>query len=542
MAIRKPMSAETKKKISDALKKGGGAEAVGTGEKRAVQSKESQALYNQFTTSKSQETQMSTDIASIRDSMKSMPKGKAGKAVKAAAKEKIKAIADKIKAEREKQKVLKQQAVQLKAVQRAKAQVDHANAVIAKAKQALAKSDLLEAKAKTIAAKLAASPAKKKKSSSTTTTDPKEKLQAALDRINAARQHQQDSIAKATKDIADSNKTIKSGGKMTNKAAFNFSEHNREEFCILLDEKKKFSIWRTLSLQEKRVDFQTLNDMFDEGEGDLEDELTAVVAAAMAASLIRMQNRIKAGDIAGIAAISMISANAINTVVNKYIKQSYEQGKSTAAKELKVPKPITPTLKTQLMNLDSSMIAEAMANEIDLAAKQKAKDGLAKGVATTAIIAAAANAAQDKASKMMAHVVGNVVGENLNKGRRLVFEDNAADIVGYQRSEILDGRTCQMCLSLDERTVKADDPMAQLDEVHDNCRGVWVPLWRGEEMPETVGLPASIVDSFETIGGAPTVNAFKQLKKPINGSNEAVQKEIKRRLNVTGLQRKFGHA
>ena len=297
----------------------------------------------------------------------------------------------------------------------------------------------------------------------------------------------------------------------------------------------KFVIWRELSLQEKRVDWIALNETYNQRQSQLKTALTVAIGAMIAAGLISMRNRLKAGDVAGIGNLTIISPNKLNAVINPHIKSAYEIGKVTAAKEIKVPKPVTPTKKTQLMNLDSSMISEQMATNIDLAAKQKARDGFAKGVAETAIVAAAAAAAYTAAGRMISHAVGNIDGENINKGRSLVFDTNIDQIQGFLRSEILDDRTCNFCEELDQQTVTADDPMADLDAVHDNCRGTWVPILLGEDFNAAdAGLPATLENSFDTIGGSPTVNSFTQLSKPLDESGQATADEVANDLGDSG--------
>lgn len=330
-------------------------------------------------------------------------------------------------------------------------------------------------------------------------------------------------IANQAKASSDAHQAVITGIKQPAQAGL--SEHWE------LSEKGKFVAWRSLTTQEQRVDWHSLNAYYNEQQIALKDDLTGAIGEDLDTNIKRVQNRLKAGDIAGIAAIALISANKLNSIINKYIKSAYEQGKNMASKELKVPKPITPTVKTQLMNLDSSMIAEQIATDIDLAAKQKARDGFAKDVATTAIVAAVVAAARKKAAQGISHVAGNVIGENLNKGSRLVYEKNTTVIQGFQRSEILDNRTCRMCEELDEEIVTADDPFAQLDQVHDYCRGRWVPIVLGEEFnPAEAGLPADITDSFDTIGGVPTVNAFTQLKKPLDDEGKAIADSIETKL------------
>ncbi len=407
-----------------------------------------------------------------------------------------------------------------KAAQRAalqvKAKIQRANTSIQKSDNALKKADLLQTRLEDLLSKA-------------TTDAQKSRLQYSLDTLQVTRTAHQDIIDKANQDLKDA-------GAPPTIAPLS------EKYKFTELHEKGFLLWRELTLQEKRVNFQKLNDIFDEASSGLEDDLTVSVGNSLKISMARVQARLKAGDVSGIADIDFVPQSAINPIVNQYIKDAYEQGKKSASLELKVGKPATPLLKTQLMNMDSEMISQSFSTEVGLAAKQIAREGLAKGVPVPSVISSINSVAQEKASKMMVQVIGNVIGENLNKGRRLVFESNATDIKAYQRSEILDGRTCNTCMSLDERIVMGDDPMAQLDEVHYNCRGVWVPIMQNEEIdPNDIGLPSDITDAFDTIGGAPTVNAFTQLKKPINDSNADVQQEIKRRLNASAaIEKKYG--
>jgi len=92
---------------------------------------------------------------------------------------------------------------------------------------------------------------------------------------------------------------------------------------------------------------------------------------------------------------------------------------------------------------------------------------------------------------------------------------------------VLDGNTCNMCLSLDKRVVEAGDPIAEMDMVHTHCRGLWVPIFASEEQPDNNPIPKTVIDSFDLLDGRPTVNGFKQLKKPIAKSNEDAQRIIK---------------
>lgn len=403
----------------------------------------------------------------------------------------------------------------IKNAETAKAEVSKAEEVIQSSTANMANTQAKIKKAELIKKQLAAALEKAK-------PDAQIKYKELLARLEEAIKYHSNSIKSLSQKIRKCNLVIKSEGTVT------LQSSNKLHYAL---HDKKFKIWRALTLQEEKVDFQTLNSEYDENENSLQEELETIVQEGIDRAVISMKNRIKAGDIASIATIAFVNQNAINAIINKYIKKSFEIGKKHAAKEMDVPIPVTPTIKTQLMNLNSAMIAESFATDVDLNAKQKAIDGYSKGVDDSGIVGAIGIIATMRAAKMINSLAGNIVGENINKGRRTVFQANSNMIQGYQRTEILDGVTCDFCLSMDGEEVTADDPMATLDEVHDNCRGLWVPIQVGEPFDvANAGLNPDLEDSFDTVGGAPVVNAFKQLKAPLNDLSRGATEEVAKRM------------
>lgn len=299
--------------------------------------------------------------------------------------------------------------------------------------------------------------------------------------------------------------------------------------CELLQE-RKLQLTRRLTLQEQRVDFAALNERFNRLQAEIEAELEEATAEEISRATQNIKNKLDAGDIAGIAALSFLLRGRVREAINAIVKRSYETGKGMAAKEAGVPRGPTPLSDTQLMNLDAADIAERYASALEDAAKGAVKDGFAAGAATGAIVGAVRTRVSDEASRAILGVSGTVVGQYLNRGRTGVFFENISKIEKFQRSEVLDDATCNACLSLDERVVGPDDPFVRMDLVHTNCRGVWVPIFVSDpEIPKTTGIPKSVQDAFDTIDGRPTVNAFDQMKRARPVST-AARGEIARRV------------
>jgi SPP1 gp7 family putative phage head morphogenesis protein len=87
---------------------------------------------------------------------------------------------------------------------------------------------------------------------------------------------------------------------------------------------------------------------------------------------------------------------------------------------------------------------------------------------------------------------GVVVNKAYNEGRWSAFEQHSDDIWGYQKSEILDEVTCDLCASLDGKTFSKDDPDAEslYSPLHHCCRGIDIPITKAEaeEEPDWTGL------------------------------------------------------
>lgn len=313
-----------------------------------------------------------------------------------------------------------------------------------------------------------------------------------------------------------------------------------------LAQKKKLEFWRELTALEDKKSYVFLNQNFNNLEAAFEDALVNVVTNSMDRLKKRFPRLLKSGQLAAIAETSFVNHNELKSALKQSITEAYNIGKQSAADQMGVKRGTTPTQDTQAINFDASELATQFQNEVERTAKETAKQSILNNVAPEAALAAIVIATSDKASQMVTNLTGITIGENINRGRRTVFTQNIADISGYLRSEILDDRTCNMCLSLDQRIVKPDDPMSQLNSVHNNCRGVWIPIM-ANQVNETIvhqtpkgdrkeiviqdalskgvlNVPKSIFNNFKTVGGVPVINSFTQLKKPINNSNADVKK------------------
>ncbi|MFA9263035.1 MAG: hypothetical protein ACEQSB_06860, partial [Undibacterium sp.] len=250
------------------------------------------------------------------------------------------------------------------------------------------------------------------------------------------------------------------------------------------------------------------------------------------------QDKISAGDVAAIAGVYLLVRGAVRAQVKKVVQSSYELGKSSAVTEInkflsgaagasygtlpgagvveKVEMPATSRIQAQIRNYEVEITTDGLITEVENAGKRSILQAVSVGASDSATIASAANKMRDKATSIVKAVAGNIVAQNINRGRNEVFKANISRFSSFERSEILDGRTCPLCISLDGKVVGPDDPMRETEQFHSYCRGIWVTVFSAEPyQPEITGIPAMIKNQFDLVDGRPITNAFKQLKIPL---------------------------
>ncbi len=519
----KPLDEETKKKISEALKKNSTKDEPSAGQRSTVRDvekalgKEGVELYKTYQDSAATILSKTNTVKDLQAKNKSLTlKGKKGKAREAikAQKEQIKAeIAkqrEQIKAERERIKEIKKEATALKKLKKAEASLKKLEERKAKAKKKTAelydKFDKLLKKTKD-PDKIAEINAKY--------GELEERVVDMFSRMDESEKKLKDVISK--KGHVDST---------TNDLFGKLSECNHHPIKLASGE-----FWREKTEYEANTNFVYLQDQFDAKQQEISDQLVDLTAAEIDRIIAQADSAQQQLNWAWLLGVAFLLRGKVKTVVKDWIKATFEAGKMSGAQDVKTEIPANSKQTTQLINYDANEITEIYAGELEATTRSFTRDIIAVGgVSSVAFRSELKNRLAKKASTMAANISDGKTSEYLNKGREAVFKLFSQNIIGYQRSEILDGRTCNFCLSIDGRVLKASDPLAQLGGVHYHCRGVNIPIFAGSQLPASVGYPKTITDNLDLVDGKPLINNFKQLKKPINKSNAAVQEEIQRRI------------
>lgn len=270
-------------------------------------------------------------------------------------------------------------------------------------------------------------------------------------------------------------------------------EEEREEAVTGAEVIPDGGFWRGMTGAEKKIDWEKLRDTFDELEYKYSSRLLRALNTEQERILQIVKEAIESGQPGSLAMLKPQIVDRLASILSEALGESFEVGKRVAADEIKTDAPSTPTKVQQLNGVKARAVAEeinqAMVDDARLAALEHIEKGSNVGMAIRDVENSVSNAMKNKTG-----VASNIsVVGGVNRGRDYAFQQNQEKIYALQRSELLDSRTCNYCLSMDGRVVEVDDPIAQQNQFHPYCRGIWVSILEEEmEKPDVTGVPDSL--------------------------------------------------
>jgi len=291
------------------------------------------------------------------------------------------------------------------------------------------------------------------------------------------------------------------------------------------DDGSGFMSWRPLTFAEQKVNFQDIEDTMDSMQDSFSAEAKALLQKEKDTFMAKLHDAVAAGDQKAIDSLEMGFVADYAALVNDAMKSAYEYGKNNVSKEMgiKVPPSTADTLAN--IKLLSNTVATKTASDLVSKAKVAAVNSLNQNQSSYETSAGIDSTLNDAIDSAVTNTAGLLINQGINMGRNDVFERNASDIYALQRSEVLDERTCDFCLSMDGLTISPDDDWAATDSFHTNCRGIWVEIMNDEQNPpEITGVPDNVGNYY---GGQP--NQLIQPKAPIVQPNSPAAAEAQRR-------------
>jgi len=96
----------------------------------------------------------------------------------------------------------------------------------------------------------------------------------------------------------------------------------------------------------------------------------------------------------------------------------------------------------------------------------------------------------DLGASKIERIVRTNINRAFNQGRKELFEEVRDEIVAYQFSAILDGRTSEICASLDKKIFRPSEIAIYNPPLHFNCRSQLVAIFRDEPFDGYSEMPA----------------------------------------------------
>lgn len=286
-----------------------------------------------------------------------------------------------------------------------------------------------------------------------------------------------------------------------------------------------FVSWRKLTFAEEKVNWKKIEDTINEMEKDFSVEAKRVLTQAKEAFMVKLHKAIATGDQKAISELTVSFAKEYKDVLKSAMKDAYAYGKNNASTEIGVQPPANTATSMQTIDLMADAVATKTAGDIEAKAKVAAANALKQDVSSLQASGTIDAMLDEAINKAVNSTAGIIVGQNINGGRNDVFERNGDKIYALQRSEVLDNRTCDFCLSMDGLVVELADTWARTDTYHDSCRGIWVAILKDElNPPEITGVSDDLASYY---GGQP--NALVQPPRPIIQPGSPATEEVARR-------------
>lgn len=290
-------------------------------------------------------------------------------------------------------------------------------------------------------------------------------------------------------------------------------------------EPQPFKSWRPLTFAETKVEFGKIQSTMDAMEADFSKEAQAQLNKTRDTFMARIHEAIRNNDQKAITELEMQFRTAYAEILRSAMKKAYTYGKNTAASEMKITPPANTTTTIGNINAMADTIAQKTVSDITTKARVSALNAIKQNTSVLQAVGAIDLSLQTAITKAVANTAGIIIGQNINSGRNDVFQRNVGMIRSLQRSEVLDRRTCDFCLSMDGLVVSPDSSYAATESFHTNCRGIWVEIMTNEKnAPAITGIPSSISSLY---GGQP--NELIQPKRPIVREGTPAAEYVKKR-------------
>jgi hypothetical protein len=285
-----------------------------------------------------------------------------------------------------------------------------------------------------------------------------------------------------------------------------------------------FEPYRPLYFAEQKVNYPSLKRQIDRLEQEINREVPAILADEIDQLVTHARFAVQSGDTKRVDDLRIQFRDQVRTSVQDKLKQAYELGKVSASNEMDTDAPKTSDDVIDYLVTQANILADKLTQDLLNDAKLQVMAQIQQDAPAEAALAALRDELTD-AMLAQTNLLANVttVG-GINQGRIDVFDADPTQVYALQRSEVLDTRICNYCISVDGRVIEKTDAFRNKTQFHFMCRGIWVAIGEAElEKPEIGGIPR------ELRRPAATVTDFEQLDAPQPLKNSLADEFVKDR-------------
>lgn len=284
-----------------------------------------------------------------------------------------------------------------------------------------------------------------------------------------------------------------------------------------------FSSWRPMTFAEQNVNWEKIQANMNDLEASFTTDAKKLLNDSKDTFMAKLHTALENNDYKTIATLEMNFQNDYKALLKSALQEAYTYGKNHAANEIGIDPPANVADTLRNIDVMATAVANKTATDLETRAKISTANAL-KGNKTPLESAGSIDTdLQDAIDTTVQNTSDLLIGQGINMGRNDVFDRNSSDIYALQRSELLDKKTCNFCISMDGRIVPPGDEWASTDIFHSNCRGIWVAIMNDEVNPPPIdGVPSNVGDLY---GGEP--NSLIQPKAPIPKPGSLAEKFVK---------------
>jgi len=288
--------------------------------------------------------------------------------------------------------------------------------------------------------------------------------------------------------------------------------------------KYSFQQWRPKTFAEEKVNFASISKQMDIAEEEISRELPKILAPEIASLKNDARIALQMGDAKRVEDMFIRFKDEVTKFLIDKLNKSFEAGKLSAANELDIPAPKTDNRMISMITTQANAMAQKITDDLLNQAKLTTLGQIQQNTPVDEALSSLETLMTNQLARSIQLTASAATVGGINMGRDSIFGENRDKIYGLQRSELLDDRICNYCLSMDGRVIQPDDELAKHGQFHFMCRGIWVAIGKDEaEKPEISGVPAQL---RERVG---TLSEFKRLDKPFPLKGSLAEEFIKRK-------------